>query len=85
MEVPEYIVHPGVRARYEDFGILLYNTADTRLTFVGCGTSIQLSFLENGEIRLALNCDDDGKSRKARTVLERLIKRGLIIETGTGL
>ena len=83
MELSKYIVRPHVRVRSEDFGLLFYNTADTKLTFVKCGTSIQLSFGDGGATQLMFSCDDEGESKKASDLLKRLARKGLIVEAGT--
>jgi putative mycofactocin binding protein MftB len=83
MKVVNYFAHPGVRVRGEDFGLLFYNTADTKLTFVKCGASVQLSFGDGGATQLMLSCDDEGATKKASDLLKRLAKKGLIIEAGT--
>jgi putative mycofactocin binding protein MftB len=83
MKVVNYFVHPGARVRSEDFGLLFYNTADTKLTFVKCGTSVQLSFGDGSATQLMFSCDDEGESKKASDLLKRLTRKGLIVEAGT--
>jgi putative mycofactocin binding protein MftB len=83
MKVVNYFVHPAVRVRGEDFGLLFYNTADTKLTFVKCGTSIQLSFGDGGATQLVFSSDDEVATNKASDLLNRLAKKGLIVEAGT--
>jgi putative mycofactocin binding protein MftB len=85
MEISNYAVHHAVRVRDEDFGLLFYNSADTRLTFVKCGRSIGIIAADDGSTRLTVNCRDEVDKLKARKVLHNLAEKGLIIETGSGL
>jgi putative mycofactocin binding protein MftB len=80
----KYLVQHGARVRSEAFGLLFYNTADTKLTFVKCGASIQLSY-DDGATQLIFTCDDEGESKKASDLLKRLARKGLIVEAGTCL
>jgi putative mycofactocin binding protein MftB len=79
----KYLVQPGVRVRSEAFGLLFYNTADTKLTFVKCGTSIRLSFGDGGATQLVFSSDDEIATNEASDLLNRLSKKGLIVEAGT--
>jgi putative mycofactocin binding protein MftB len=86
MQVPDYRVPSHVRLRSEDFGLLFYNTVDTKLTFAKCGGSLKLSSADDHDaIRLTLVHADEGESRKALNILQGLIQRGLIVEAGPGL
>jgi putative mycofactocin binding protein MftB len=85
MEMSKYVVHPAVRVRNEDFGLLFYNSADTRLTFVKCGTSIQLTPTNDGVTRLKISCGNERDKEKTWTILQHLATKGLIIEAKNGL
>jgi putative mycofactocin binding protein MftB len=85
MQVSDYLVPSHVRVRSEDFGLLFYNTTDTKLTLAKCGRSVQLSHADNGAISLSLVCADEGESKRVLNILKGLVQRGLIVEAGTGL
>ena len=85
MEIPGYVVHPAVRVRDEDFGLLFYNSADTRLTFVRCGNAIQIASADDGVTRLTVNCVNEKDEERAWRILRNLTVKGLVIETGNGL
>jgi putative mycofactocin binding protein MftB len=82
MEMSQYVVHPAVQVRNEDFGLLFYNSADTRLTFVKCGNSIQLTSTDDGVTRLMINCGNERDKEKVWNILQNLSTKGLIIEAG---
>lgn len=82
MDTPPYPIHPGVRARSEDFGLLFYNTADTSLTFVKCGSSLQLSYSYDYGMCVTGKYEKEKQTRKVKNVLKRLLEKGLIVETG---
>lgn len=85
MDTPPYPVHPGVRVRSENFGLLFYNTADTSLTFVKCGSSLQLSYSNDYGTYVTGTYEKEEHARKVKNVLKRLVKKGLILETGNRL
>jgi putative mycofactocin binding protein MftB len=86
MEVAGYALHPAVRVREEDFGLLFYNSADTRLTFVRCGNAIQITSADDdGVARLTINCSKERDRERARKVIRNLIAKGIIVDTGNNL
>jgi putative mycofactocin binding protein MftB len=71
---------PGVRVRREGFGLLFYDTGSTNLTFVKSGDLLEIA--SDSEGLLLTTRDQDGAGNtKARRILERLIKKGLICDT----
>lgn len=81
-ERTEYVLREGVRARREAFGLLFYNGADTRLTFVKSGNLLDVKRKSKGEFALRLSCDDQHEDQgKTRRLIETLLIRGLIVET----
>jgi putative mycofactocin binding protein MftB len=79
----EYALREGVRARREAFGLLFYNSADTRLTFVKSGNLLEVERMPEGAFSLRSSCngDHDDMEGKTRRVIETLLKKGLIVET----
>lgn len=77
---PCYRLSPGVRARKEGFGLLLYNSGDTHLTFVRSGNLLDLTREPQGSSMLTVNSqkNDDAKVRR---ILKKLLEKGLVIET----
>jgi putative mycofactocin binding protein MftB len=81
-ERAEYALREGVRARRESFGLLFYNSADTRLTFVKSGNLLDVERTPEGVFGLRLSCNaDHDMEDKIRRVIETLLRKGLIIET----
>jgi putative mycofactocin binding protein MftB len=74
-----YSVSPLVRAREESFGLLFYNTLDSRLTFVKSGKLLRISVLPTGEKMLAAN-PEPASQTKVERLLGHLLKKGLIRE-----
>ncbi len=81
MQHSRYHLHPLVRARKESFGILLYNTRDTKLTFVRCGDMLRLRQLAEDVYALEAKCQSDEARSKARRALQLLVQKGLVVET----
>jgi putative mycofactocin binding protein MftB len=79
-----YHLHPAVRGRNEGFGLLFYNTRDTKLTFVRCGDLLRIlpAAEAAGMRRVEIHGKDEPERDRARRVLEGLSRKGLIIETG---
>jgi putative mycofactocin binding protein MftB len=75
-----YHISPSVRVRREVFGLLFYNSRDTKLTFVKSGDLLDIGTLSPGSPGLTLHRDNSEREVKVRRVLETLLKKGLIIE-----
>jgi putative mycofactocin binding protein MftB len=78
-----FVLSEGVRARPEAFGLLFYNSADAKMTFVKSGDLLAVE-KHTQFSRLTLNCKN-GREQAARRVLEVLLKKGLIREARTGI
>jgi putative mycofactocin binding protein MftB len=72
-----HTVSPSVRVRKEAFGLLFYNTEDSRLTFVKSGNILQIQALQNGRKRIAA-CLEPKNQMRVRTLLDHLLKKRLI-------
>jgi putative mycofactocin binding protein MftB len=66
-----------VRVRKEAFGLLFYNTEDSRLTFVKSRDILQVEALPNGAKRIAARRDPEIQKR-ARKLLDHLSNKRLI-------
>jgi putative mycofactocin binding protein MftB len=78
-----FVLSEGVRARPEAFGLLFYNSADTKMTFVKSGDILVVE--KHAQFsRLVLNCKN-GEEQAAKRVLEVLLKKGLIREARAGI
>ena len=75
-----YTVSPLVRVRKESFGLLFYNTKDTRLTFVKSRNLLHILSLAHGEkvITAAL---ESAAQVKVKRLLHDLVRKGLIVES----
>jgi putative mycofactocin binding protein MftB len=78
-----FVLSKGVRVRPEAFGLLFYNSADAKMTFVKCGDLLAVEKHPHVS-RLTLNCKK-GEEQAARRALEVLLKKGLICEARTGI
>ncbi len=76
-----FVLSKGVRARPEAFGLLFYNSADAKMTFVKSGDLLAIEKHEHVS-RVTLNCKK-GQEQAAKRVLEVLLKKGLICEART--
>jgi putative mycofactocin binding protein MftB len=75
-----YHLSPGVRVRREAFGLLFYNSRDTKLTFVKSGDLLDIETLSPGSRGLTIHSDISEGEAKVMRLLETLRKKGLIIE-----
>jgi putative mycofactocin binding protein MftB len=75
-----YAISPPVRARKEAFGLLFYNTEDSRLTFVKSGDLLQIKTLPHGARRIMASLEPATYSR-VRKLLDHLLKKRLICES----
>ena len=72
-----YALAPGIRARREEFGLLFYNSRDTKLTFVKSGDIFEVSPDREGRVCLALATETDRPAH----LLHILKEKGLISDT----
>ncbi len=72
-----YTISPHVRVRQEAFGLLFYNTEDSRLTFVKSRDILQISALPNGAKNIAASLEP-GTQASVRKLLDHLLKKRLI-------
>jgi putative mycofactocin binding protein MftB len=75
-----YVVSPLVRVRKESFGLLFYNTKDTRLTFVKSRDLLQVLSLANGE-KLITASPGSAAQVKVKKLLDDLVVKGLIVKS----
>ncbi len=80
-----YLLQRGVRARKEEFGILFYDSRDTKLTFVRSGRHLDLATSSNGARMLVLGLRTGETTEKIKSLLNRLLEKGLIFEKPTCL
>jgi putative mycofactocin binding protein MftB len=74
-----YAVPPIVRVRRESFGLVFYNTLDSRLTFVKSEDLLQVVAFPTGVELLAASAEPASRA-KLRRLLDHLLKKGLIRE-----
>ena len=74
-----YVVSPHVRVRREAFGLLFYNTQNTRLTFVRSGDLFKIKILPRGEKRI-IAANEATDRRRIKKILDNLVNKGLIFE-----
>ena len=75
-----YHLSPGVRVRRETFGLLFYNSRDTRLTFIRSGDLLDIAFISRRSSGIAIRGYSRESTAKARRVLEILLTKGLIVD-----
>jgi putative mycofactocin binding protein MftB len=75
-----YAISPSVRARKESFGLLFYNTEDSRLTFVKSGDLLQIKTLPLGAKLITASLEPETQSR-VKKLLDHLLKKRLICES----
>ena len=74
-----YVVSPHVRVRKEGFGLLFYNTQNTKLTFVRSGDLFQIENPPRGGKMVTVAYDATGRN-KSKRILDNLVNKGLIFE-----
>lgn len=79
MDMIFYRLSPETKVRKESFGLLFYNTRDTKLTFLDSGDLISVKNLEGGIWEKDLYSDIEVDKKTIKDVLEDLVKRGLIL------
>ena len=75
-----YAISPPVRVRKEAFGLLFYDTENSRLTFVKSGDFLQIKALPNGAKRITVSMKPETQGR-LRKLLDHLLKKRLICES----
>ena len=75
-----YTVSPLARVRKESFGLLFYNTKDTRLTFVKSRDLLQVLSIANGE-KLITASPGSAAQVKVKKLLDDLMVKGLIVKS----
>jgi putative mycofactocin binding protein MftB len=76
-ELAIYTISPHVRVRKEAFGLLFYNTEDSRLTFVKSRDILQIEALPNGVKKIAAALEPATQVR-VKKLLDHLLKKRLI-------
>ena len=74
---PYHPIAPFVRVRKEAFGLLFYNTEESRLTFVKSGDLLRIKTLPNGEKAIMAAVKPEA-GIKARRLLDHLLQKRLI-------
>ena len=72
-----YKVSPHARVRKEAFGLLFYNTDDSRLTFVKSRDLLKIQALPDGAKTIAAGLKPETQTR-VRKLLDYLLKQRLI-------
>jgi putative mycofactocin binding protein MftB len=75
----DYMVPPWVRVRREEFGLLFYDTRDTKLTFVRSGSSLAAPSFTGRERRLGVQCESERLAQALGRLLEKLEAKGLVV------
>ncbi len=75
----DYVAPPWVRVRREEFGLLFYDTRDTKLTFVRSGSSLAAPSFTGRERRLEVGHMDERRERAVGRLLEKLEAKGLVV------
>lgn len=75
----DYEVPPWVRVRREEFGLLFYDTRDTKLTFVRSGSSLTAPSFTGRERRLVVQCESERRAQALGRLLEKLEAKGLVV------
>ena len=75
----DYVVPSWVRVRREEFGLLFYDTRDTKLTFVRSGSSLAAPSFTGRERRLGVQCESETRERAVGRLLEKLEAKGLVV------
>jgi putative mycofactocin binding protein MftB len=74
-----YAVPSPVRVRNEVFGLLFYNTEDSRLTFVKSGSILRLAALPHGG-KVVMVSPESASQAKVKKLLDHLLQKGLLCE-----
>ncbi len=76
----QFTVSPLVRVRKESFGLLFYNTQDTRLTFVKSRNLLEVLSFAHGKKVITASLESAAQ-KKVKRVLDDLVGKGLIVES----
>ena len=86
---PAYLVPDWVRVRAEDFGLLIYDTRSTRLTFVRCGDRLVPPPFTGSRRELVVRADGEAGGEAGAgarpagaalaRVLDDLVAKGLLV------
>jgi putative mycofactocin binding protein MftB len=79
-EDSRYQVSPPVRVRKEAFGLLFYNTEESRLTFVKSGALLGIQDHPDGSKKILADMKPETQG-KVKRLLGHLLKKGLIRES----
>ncbi|MEL7563608.1 MAG: mycofactocin biosynthesis chaperone MftB [Dehalobacterium sp.] len=74
-----YRLSPDTKVREESFGLLFYNTKNTNLTFIESGRLISIENLEKESPESDYLGQDEATNQKIKSILEKLVKRGLLL------
>lgn len=75
-----YGISPPVRVRKEAFGLLFYNTEESRLTFVKSGTLLRIQDNPDGSKKIMADMKPETQA-KVKRLFDHLLKKGLICES----
>jgi putative mycofactocin binding protein MftB len=79
-ETAVYALPSPVRVRAEAFGLLFFNTEDSRLTFVKSGDLLQIKALPHGATTIAARLEPETHA-SVRKLLDHLLQKRLICES----
>jgi len=77
MDDAAYAISRAVRVREEAFGLLFYDTGESRLTFVRSGELLQIKIQPDGSKTISADMTPQTRA-KVRRLLDNLIKKRLI-------
>ena len=75
-----YKITPPVRVREETFGLLFYDTDNSRLTFVKSGDLLKIRNLPHGVKGITVDMKTETQA-KVRKLIDQLLKKRLIRES----
>ncbi len=75
-----YGISPAVRVRKEAFGLLFYNTEESRLTFVKSGTLLRIQDHPDGSKKIMADMKPETQA-KVKRLFDHLLKKRLICES----
>jgi len=80
VEQVTYCLAPALKMRKEAFGLLFYNTRDTKLTFVKSAALLDDHLLAVEKDAIRLVGDSARENKKLVSIMQELVKRGLFLE-----
>jgi putative mycofactocin binding protein MftB len=84
MEKDCFTLAPHVRVRKEGFGLLFYDTRNTKLTFAHSKELLRI-VRSPDRCDLSLAVDGDAEETRARSIMSALRNKGLILEMSAGI